>query len=200
MRTSIAAQTASQSQWGLTGHERDSCRHRVERKTAMHPAELPIPELLKECDVIHTRRSGPGGQHRNKVETAVVLTHRPSGLKAEASERRSQSENLEVATGRMRRTLAVSLRTYRPIENAPSALWKSRLRGTRIEINAEHADFPAVLAESLDLLAQADWNAPELASRMGTTLSQLVKFWKKEPAALIRVNAERARRGFGRLE
>ena len=166
----------------------------------MHPAELPIPELLKECDVIHTRRSGPGGQHRNKVETAVVLTHRPSGLKAEASERRSQSENLEVATGRMRRTLAVSVRTYRPTENAPSALWKSRLRGTRIEINVEHADFPAVLSESLDLLAHEDWNAPELALRMGSTLSQLVKFWKKEPAALIRVNAERARRGFGRLE
>ncbi len=166
----------------------------------MHPAELPIPELLKECDVIHTRRSGPGGQHRNKVETAVVLTHRPSGLKAEGSERRSQSENLEVATGRMRRTLAVSVRTYRPIENAPSTLWKSRLRGTRIEINGEHADFPAVLAESLDLLAQADWNAPELAPRLSTTLSQLVKFWKKEPAALLRINAERARRGFGRLE
>ena len=36
----------------------------------MHPAELPIPELLRQCEVVHTRRSGPGGQHRNKVETA----------------------------------------------------------------------------------------------------------------------------------
>ncbi len=166
----------------------------------MHPAELTIPELLQQCDVVHTRRSGPGGQHRNKVETAIVLTHRLSGLKAEASERRSQAENLDVATGRMRRTLAVSVRTYRPPEHAPSQLWKSRLRGKRIEINAEHADFPALLAESLDLLAQADWNAPELAPRLGTTLSQLVKFWKKEPGALIRLNHERAQRGFGRLE
>ncbi len=166
----------------------------------MHPAELPIPELLAQCEVVHTRRSGPGGQHRNKVETAIVLTHRPSGLTAEASERRSQAENLEVATGRMRRTLAVSVRTYRPLESAPSELWRSRLRGTRIEINAEHADFPALLAESLDRLAQADWNAPELAPRLGTTLSQLVKFWKKEPRALARLNTERAQRGFGRLE
>ncbi len=166
----------------------------------MHPAELPIPELLQQCDVVHTRRSGPGGQHRNKVETAIVLTHRPSGLKAEASERRSQAENLDVASGRMRRTLAVSVRTYRPLDHAPSELWKSRLRGTRIEINAEHADFPALLAESLDLLAQTDWNAPELAPRLGTTLSQLVKFWKKEPAALTRLNHERAQRGHGRLE
>ena len=166
----------------------------------MHPAELPVPELLQQCDVVHTRRSGPGGQHRNKVQTAVVLTHRPSGLRAEASERRSQAENLEVATGRMRRSLAVSVRTYRPLDCSPSELWKSRLRGTRIEINAEHADFPALLAESLDLLAQADWNAPELAPRLGTTLSQLVKFWKKEPAALARLNGERAQRGLGKLE
>lgn len=166
----------------------------------MHPAELPIPALLQQCDVVHTRRSGPGGQHRNKVQTAVVLTHRPSGLTAEASERRSQAENLDVATGRMRRTLAVKVRTDRRLDLAPSERWKSRLRGTRIEINAEHADFPALLAESLDRLAQADWNAPELAPVLGTTLSQLVKFWKKEPAALARLNVERAQRGLGKLE
>ena len=166
----------------------------------MHPAELPIPDLLQQCDVVRTKRSGPGGQHRNKVETAIVLTHRPTGLKAEASERRSQAQNLEVAADRMRRTLAVGLRNYRPPESSPSEQWRSRLKGTRIEISGEHTDFPALLAESIDLLAQADWNVPELAPQLGTTLSQLVKFWKKEPAALLRVNAERAQRGLGRLE
>ena len=166
----------------------------------MHPSELPIAELLKQCDVTRTRRSGPGGQHRNKVETAIVLTHRPSGLIAEASERRSQAENLAVATVRMRRTLALGVRTYRPVEAGPSELWLSRIKGTHIEINVEHADFPAVLAESLDRLAQADWNVPELAPWMRTTPSQLVKFWKKEPLALAKVNAERVRRGLGKLE
>ncbi len=166
----------------------------------MHPSELPPTDLLKQCDVTRTRRSGPGGQHRNKVETAIVLTHRPSGLTSTASERRSQSENLEVATARMRRTLAVSVRTPRPLDSPPSPLWLSRLQGTRIEISSEHADFPALLAESLDRLALADWNAPALASQLGTTLSQLVRFWKKEPVALARVNEERAQRGLGRLE
>ena len=166
----------------------------------MHPAELPIPDLLKQCDVVRTKRSGPGGQHRNKVETAIVLTHRPSGLKAEASERRSQAQNLEVAADRMRRTLAVGLRNCRPPESSPSELWRSRLKGTRMELSGEHADYPALLAESLDLLAQADWNVSELAPQLGTTLSQLVKFWKKEPAALLRVNSERAKLGLGRLE
>ena len=37
----------------------------------IHPAALPFDALLKECEVRRLRRSGPGGQHRNKVETAV---------------------------------------------------------------------------------------------------------------------------------
>ena len=166
----------------------------------MHPAELPIPELLKQCEVVRTRRSGPGGQHRNKVETAIVLTHLPSNLQVEASERRSQAENLDSAADRMRRTLAIVVRTMRESGAIPSALWRSRLRGTRVEVNGEHADYPALLAESLDVLAQTDWNVSETAPLLRTTTSQLVRFWKKEPHALVRVNDERARRGLGRLE
>ncbi|MFN5707736.1 MAG: peptide chain release factor family protein, partial [Planctomycetota bacterium] len=63
---------------------------------ASHPASLPEEKLLADCDVVRTRRGGPGGQHRNKVETAVVITHRPSGVSAEANERRSQAENRKV--------------------------------------------------------------------------------------------------------
>ena len=68
----------------------------------VHPACLPIDELLAQCDVRHERRSGPGGQHRNKVATAVVLTHRPTGVRAEANERRSQAENHAEAVRRLR--------------------------------------------------------------------------------------------------
>src|SRR5713101_7600430 len=88
-----------------------------------HPATLAPDRLLAECDVRFLRRSGPGGQNRNKVATAVVLTHRPSGLVAEANERRSQAENREAALFRLRINLALSIRLP---SGPPSALWRSR--------------------------------------------------------------------------
>ena len=57
--------------------------------------------LERDCDVEFFIASGPGGQHRNKVETGVRLTHRPSGISVTATERRSQHANREAAYERM---------------------------------------------------------------------------------------------------
>ncbi|MCD4728221.1 MAG: peptide chain release factor-like protein [Pirellulales bacterium] len=158
-----------------------------------HPAALPSDKLLDECDVKFVRRSGPGGQHRNKVSTGVVLVHRPTGVKAEAAERRSQAENRAVALFRLRVNLALEIR--RPVkETAPSLLWRSRCREGRIEINAGHDDFPALLAEALDLLAANDSDPRPVAETLGCSASQLIKLLKKEPRAMAKVNEERRQR------
>ena len=57
--------------------------------------------LERDCDLEFFIASGPGEQHRNKVETGVRLTHRPSGISVTATERRSQHANREMAYERM---------------------------------------------------------------------------------------------------
>ena len=47
------------------------------------------------------KSGGPGGQHKNKTETAVRLTHLPSGVTVTATERRSQLQNKEAALERL---------------------------------------------------------------------------------------------------
>lgn len=70
--------------------------------------------LERDCDVEFFVAGGPGGQHRNKVETGVRLTHRPSGLVVTATERRSQSANREAAFDRMAEKLEARQRVRKP--------------------------------------------------------------------------------------
>ena len=160
-----------------------------------HPAALDDERLLAECDMKFLRRSGPGGQNRNKVETAVLLHHRPTGLSSEANERRSQSENRAEALRRLRFLLALEVR--RPVAPLapPSPLWRSRCHGGRIAINPAHEDLPPLLAEALDVVEHCDLDPKAAADVLGCSSSQLVKLLKLEPKALAGLNKRRAARG-----
>lgn len=164
-----------------------------------HPAELPPEELLRDCRIEMRRRGGPGGQHRNKVETAVLLTHEPSGVSAEANERRSQAQNRTVAVRRLRLRLALSVRGEREHAPGPSPRWLARCRDGRIVVSAEHEDYPALLAEALDRLAESAYDVGPAAERLGCTASQLLKLLRREPEAFLHLNAARERQGLPRL-
>jgi len=76
----------------------------------IHPALLPPARLLRACQVTRTRVLAQEDRTGNKVETAVVLTHSPTGIVAEANERRHQGENLSAALFRLRVKLALEIR------------------------------------------------------------------------------------------
>jgi len=64
--------------------------------------------VLEREVVIETYRAGgPGGQHRNVTDSAVRLTHLPSGVVVVSADSRSQHRNKEIAFDRLIRRLAV---------------------------------------------------------------------------------------------
>ena len=162
----------------------------------VHPADLAFAKLLAECVVRRQRRSGPGGQHRNKVETAVVLVHQPTGIRSEATEQRSQAANQQVAIHRLRVKLAIQVRPNLETGcgHRVSPLWRSRLRTRQISVARTHDDFPSLLAEALDCLSTLDFDVKACAEQLDTSSSQLVRLLKLEPEALIYVNERRAKR------
>lgn len=167
---------------------------------SVHPSALPDDRLLAECDLRRTRDSGPGGQHRNKVETAVEIVHRPTNVRAFAAERRSQDQNRRVAIKRLRLELAVRIRAVTSEIVEPSALWRQRCAGGRISCSEDHADFPVMLAEALDAIDAKDFDVRKAAGALGCSTSQLTRFVGRVPAALNGVNQAREERGLRKLK
>jgi hypothetical protein len=165
-----------------------------------HPVQTPVEILLRDCEIRHGRRRGPGGQHRNKTESAVNLLHTPTGIEGQAAERRSQFDNLRVAVKRLRVNLALEVRTASLAEAAPTSLWLSRRHDERIACNPDHDDFAPLLAEALDVVFAHHGHIPGSARQLGVTSSQLIKFLKQESRALLRVNQERQRLGLRSLD
>src|SRR6202012_5441795 len=82
-----------------------------------------------EFEELFSRSSGPGGQHVNKVSTAVTLVHRPSGLSVTAQETRSQHRNRQLAFNRLI-TLIEETRKRQATERR-AAIERERRRNSR---------------------------------------------------------------------
>jgi protein subunit release factor B len=113
-------------------------RRRAEARRALH---LPQEALLAECDEEFFTASGPGGQHRNKTQSGVRLTHRPTELSVTATERRSQARNRTAALERLREGLA-ALATV-PKKRRPTRPTRSSQR-RRVEEKRRHGEKKAL--------------------------------------------------------
>ena len=83
--------------------------------------------LERDCEMEFFVAGGPGGQHRNKVETGVRLTHRLANVTVTATERRSQSANREAAYERMAEKLEAMQRVQKKrVATKPGKAAKTR--------------------------------------------------------------------------
>jgi protein subunit release factor B len=92
----------------------NSQEKKSEEKADSQPELQPKPKpkyntdletLKKEVEIEFYKSGGPGGQHKNKVETAVRLRHIPSGITVIATETRSQEQNKRLAFERLQKRL-----------------------------------------------------------------------------------------------
>lgn len=106
--------------------------------------------LERDCEMEFFIASGPGGQHRNKVETGVRLVHLPSGLRVTATERRSQYANREAAFERMAELLekqqieATPRKATRPTTASRMRRLESKRRASATKRQRGSRDFSVV--------------------------------------------------------
>lgn len=145
--------------------------------------ELDDEGLLAQCEVTTYKSSGPGGQHRNKVSSAVRLKHRPTGIMTHGDDSRSQHENKRMALRRLRREMACRLRQpvdLRVLEIPPvvaECLFRPRgpspAAQMRLEIGRKDFRFWQVVAFLLDLLDAKGGRLAEAAECLGISTSNL---------------------------
>jgi hypothetical protein len=165
--------------------------------TCEHLLDLPDRALLKQCDVDVYRASGPGGQKRNKVSSAVRLRHRPTGLIVVATESRSQHENRARALRRLRRAIALQVR--RPIDAdtyAPGELLAGCIsRQSRLCLGRRDARYDRAVSEILDVVVACEMKVSAAAALLGLSTANLVAFLRRDPRLWQRVNEMRTAAG-----
>jgi ribosome-associated protein len=148
--------------------------------------------LLAQCDITSSSTHGPGGDHRNKVEAAARLRHRPTGIVAQSESLPSRALNRAQALARLRIRLAI----HDPAHSDLQVLVRHR-QERRLPITVEHADYPMIVACCLAALSSAQGRLADAAATLGISSAQLSRVVSSDKEVLAAANRIRQEAGIG---
>jgi len=155
--------------------------------------------LIAQCEVDRYRASGPGGQHRNKTESAVRLRHKLTGTTAIGEDSRSQSENKLHAVRRLRAAIALEVREPVRLDAfAPSPRLAAFVAAGTAPLGAKTrltGEYWASIGELLDLLVAGELEIGTTAQRLGITTGAMSKLLLHDDQVARVVNDLRRGRG-----
>lgn len=155
--------------------------------------------LIAQCEVDRYRASGPGGQHRNKTESAVRLRHKLTGVSAIGEDSRSQSENKLHAVRRLRSAIALEVREPVRIDGfTPSPRLVALVAAGTAPLGAKTrltGEYWAAIAELLDLLVAGQLEIAATAQRLGITTGAMSKLLLHDDQVARVVNDHRRAKG-----
>lgn len=155
--------------------------------------------LIAQCEVDRYRASGPGGQHRNKTESAVRLRHKLTGVTAIGEDSRSQAENKLHAVRRLRAALALEVREPVFLDGyVPSPRLAAFVAAGTAPLGAKTrltGEYWASIGELLDLVVANNLEIGTSAQRLGITTGALSKLLLHDEAVGRTLNDLRRAKG-----
>jgi len=145
--------------------------------------------LLRICTLQGYQGSGPGGQHRNKTNTGVLLRLEELNLEIRCCEDRSAAINRTLAVERLRVLIALRYREMPPVTPAMP------FPGGKGRIQASNPAYPLFIADILDRMEQNQGDPHAAAAAWGLSTSALSRILFAEKAVLESVQQMRARHG-----
>ncbi|MCQ2124084.1 MAG: peptide chain release factor-like protein [Fibrobacter sp.] len=154
--------------------------------------KMTLDELLRACTLKGYQGSGPGGQHRNKTNTGVLLTLREFNLEIKSCEGRSALENKTHALHRMQMALALQVREE-------PANPEMRFPGSNGHIQPSNPQFPLFIAHVFDIMCSKGGDTKAAAAAFGISPSALVKILRQDKACAAKLQGNRQENGQKKL-